>query len=180
MEVSIVGTILIQNSTDAYFRLMGENGLKEQLCTQLKCPECGQTGFSFLRSGDVFSTKCAVAGCSGNKQIKVVKSDSAWDLLQTAKNVLDGASTLLLLKKYDYLFKLTSTDVSQEGPLLLAYAQAKSNYTSALSAYNESAALPDMRNVILQLQENSKRPISGPNIKEKMQLEETLQNKYKK
>jgi hypothetical protein len=62
----------------------------------------------------------------------------------------------------------------------LAYAQAKTAYANALSAYNESVALPDMRNVVLQLQENSKRPISAPNVKEKLQLEETLQNKYKK
>jgi hypothetical protein len=180
MEVSMVGTITLQNSTDRYFRLMGENGLKEQLCAQLKCPECGQTGFVFSRLGEVFSTTCSNAGCSGNKQIKVAKSETPWALLQTAKQVLDKASAVLLLKKYDFLFKLTSTDVSQEGPLLLAYAQAKTAYANALSAYNESVALPDMRNVVLQLQENSKRPISAPNVKEKLQLEETLQNKYKK
>jgi hypothetical protein len=180
MEVSIVGTIVIQNSTDQYFRLMGDNGLKEQLCTQLKCPECGQTGFVFSRVGEVFSTKCANAGCPANKHIKVSKIDPPWTVLQEATAALDSAATVLLLKKYDYLFRLTSNDASQEGPLLLAYAKAKSDYASALSAYNESAALPDMKNVVLQLQENSKRPISEPNVKEKLQLEETLQNKYKK
>jgi hypothetical protein len=180
MEVSLVGTITIQNSTDNYFRLMGDNGLKEQLCTQLKCPDCGQSGFVFSRLGELFSTKCSNAGCSANKEIKVAKAETPWVVLQTAAKTLDDASTTLLMKKYDYLFKLASTDVSQEGPLLLAYAKAKSDYSNALSAYNESAALPNVQGILLQLQENSKRPISGPNVKEKLQLEETLQNKYKK